>query len=148
MKKLNNLIIFVTVLLFYNCTSGGDPDPSAFRFDYSFRNGTNDVIIVRRYLNPIDNEISSNLILNTTLSPDQCGANGHFDKSREGKVAIISIDSIDFISYKDDKILKRYRREGIYSTPSSTPTPFDIRQYKSSCCDYSSYDITYEDFDY
>ena len=61
MKKLNNLIIFVTVLLFYNCTSGGDPDPSAFRFDHSFRNGTNDVIIVRRYLNPIDNEISSNL---------------------------------------------------------------------------------------
>ena len=95
-----------------------------------------------------DNEISSNLILNTILSPDQCGANGHFDKSREGKVAIISIDSIDFISYKDDKILKRYRREGIYSTPSLIPTPFDIRQYKSSCCDYSSYNITYEDFDY
>jgi len=130
MKKRNKLLVISLIgVLLISCTPT-DPSPTIDTFYYKYQNKTDKVITLKIYNN-------NEWIPKTTvdfdtiiLSPNQCSDQFTLHKTKEG-VEMAPIDSIDIISYKENVLLKRYRRYHALSKPSLTKTPFDINYYVS-----------------
>ena len=107
-----------------------DPSPTIDTFYYKFQNKTDEVIIIKIYNNK--EWIPSTTVDYDTiiLSPNQCSNQFTLHKTKYG-VEMAPIDSLDIISYKDNVLLKRYRRHHVLSKPSLHKTPFDISYYVS-----------------
>ena len=128
MKKQSKLFVISLIgLLMIGCSTT-KPDFLDDFFYYRYQNKMNEIIIIKLY--PNNDVISDNNTDSIILSPNQCSNEFTLKKSRDG-VLMMTIDSIDIVSYKSNVLLKRYRRHHRYSQPSLTKTPFDINYYVS-----------------
>jgi len=142
MEKLNKITIlfFIGVLLFLGC--GPEPDPTKASY-YRLKNETDIVLTLKFYYN------QKTYLDSIILKPNE-----YSDEFRDciGPLCdddfflYYNVDSLDIKSYKDNNILRRYKKN---NNADKIKNPFDISFYNIHDSEYQGiyvYKIRIDDF--
>lgn len=133
MKKQSKTSIIIALSFIFSMFIACEPEvndsPIDSIYPYYYKNMTNEVLIVKFYNNPTFSNYTG--IDSVIITPNSCSKEMHYLKVGRN-VEILSIDSIDVISYKKELLLKRYKRYNHISKPIIDKTPFDISDFRDN----------------